>query len=111
MGRSGGGERPRGVVTPFPDVASLHSGARPERAPPPLPVSSCLDRGNEEKEREPGGTRAPPSRVLKPHSSALPHPTTRRMDQLPRASMLPRLSIRDIVLIDRLDIELSAGLA
>src|SRR5215468_10826998 len=38
-------------------------------------------------------------------------PTKRHADQLTKAPMLTRLSIRDIVLIDRLDIELSAGLA
>src|SRR5262245_16116335 len=108
MGRSGGGERPRGVVTPFPDVASLYSGAR-EQVVRPLPDFASLHPGYEEKETV--GKRASPSRVLKLHSSALAHPTNRRMDQLTHAPMLTRLSIRDIVLIDRLDIELSSGLA
>src|SRR5262249_23190991 len=111
MGRSGGGERQCGVVTPFPDVALLHSGARPERAATPLPDFASLHPGYEEEERETVGKRAAPSRVLKLHSSALAHPTNRRMDQLSKAPMLTRLSIRDIVLIARLDIELSAGLA
>src|SRR5262247_3290982 len=111
MGRSGGGERQRGVVTPFPDVASLHSGASPERVAMPLPDFASLRPGYEEEERETVGKRASPSCVLKLHSSALAHPTNRRMDQLTQTPMLTRLSIRDIVLIDRLDIELSAGLA
>src|SRR5215475_6492101 len=111
MGRSGGGERSRGVVTPFPDVASLHSGASPERVAMPLPDFASLHPGYEEEERETVGKRAAPSRVLKLHSGALAHPTNRRMDQLTHSPMLTRLSIRDIVLIEKLDIELSSGLA
>src|SRR5215813_3598699 len=117
MGRSGGRDRQRGVVTPFPDVASLHSGA-PESVVRPFPDFASLHPGYEENKD--GGHAAPEpphqlkgrvARLCPPYGVPAPRPTKRHADQLTHAPMLTRLSIRDIVLIDRLDIELSSGLA
>src|SRR5262245_13284752 len=126
MGRSGGGERQRGVVTPFPDVASLHSGARADggHAAPESPhglkgsvARSPLSRGHAlppygayEQNTDDGRATESPHMLTAPRA-CLARPTKRHADQLTQAPMLTRLSIRDIVLIDRLDIELSAGLA
>src|SRR5262245_24620664 len=119
MGRSGGGERQRGVVTPFPDVASLHSGARADggHAAPESPrllkarvTRLCPPYGTYGQHTDDGHAAESPHMLTAPRAR-LAHPTKRHADQLTQAPMLTRLSIRDIVLIDRLDIELSAGLA